>query len=108
MMDHQWLSQCSSDNLLTPPFDRYIHGLANYVVKRRLQPGEVGFSGYSPEFSTLSMRDENEILAMELVREHTTIPVPKLVYRGSGLVSSFYGTPRGTGFARPADGSFYA
>ena len=67
-----------------PPFDRYIHILHDHVVKKRLVPGEVGFDDYKPDLDTLEMRDENEILALELVREHTSIPIPKVVHRGNG------------------------
>lgn len=83
-MDQQWLDQCTEDNMPQPAFDRYIHLLPQHVIKKRLSPGEEGFDGYQPGFSTLELRDENEILALELVREHATIPVPKLIHRGLG------------------------
>jgi hypothetical protein len=72
--------------LIVPPFDRYIHALPNYVVKKRLAPGEVGYEGYEPDLSSLEQRDENEILAMELVRKYTDIRVPKVIHRGDGYV----------------------
>lgn len=51
--DQQWLNQCSEENMPIPAFDRYIHILSQHVVKKRLRPGEVGFQGYQPDFSTL-------------------------------------------------------
>ncbi|KAI9786525.1 MAG: hypothetical protein M1816_007907 [Peltula sp. TS41687] len=68
-----------------PPFDRYIHMLPRHAVKKRLEPGELGYDGYEPDLSTLEMRDENELLAMELVREHTSVPISKLIHRGYGF-----------------------
>lgn len=58
--------------------------LESYVVKKALQPGELGYYGYQPETSTISQRDENEIRTLEIVREYTTIPIPKLIYQGDG------------------------
>jgi hypothetical protein len=83
-MDEIWLKQCCDKNLPIPPFDRYIYMLPNYVVKKRLTPGELGFAEYCPDFSTLASRDENEIRAIELVQEYTNIPTPKLIHQGDG------------------------
>ncbi|KAI9886826.1 MAG: hypothetical protein M1823_001399, partial [Watsoniomyces obsoletus] len=85
MMDQEWLNQCTEDNMPQPAFDRYIHLLPEHVVKKRLGPGEEGYEGWQPNLSTLEMRDENEILALDLVREHTSIPIPKLIHRGVGF-----------------------
>jgi hypothetical protein len=53
-------------------------------VKKRLKPGEVGFDGYQPDLLTISQRDENELRTLEMVRQYTSIPVPKLVHEGDG------------------------
>lgn len=57
--------------------------LEGYVMKKALQPGELGYDGYQPDTSTISQRDENEIRAMGLVREYTNIPVPRLNHQGN-------------------------
>lgn len=67
-----------------PPFDRYIYMLPEHVVKKRLMFSELGYEGYEPEFSTISLRDENEVRTLELVRQYTNIPVPNLIYQGDG------------------------
>lgn len=67
-----------------PPFDRYIYMLSEHVVKKRLTAGELGYDGYKPDFSTSPVRDQNEVRTMELVRQYTNIPVPKLIYQGNG------------------------
>lgn len=82
--DDDWLKPCHPSNLPIPPFDRYIYILENHVIKRPLKPGERGYNGYEPETSTVSQRDENELRTLELVRQYTDIPVPKLVYQGEG------------------------
>jgi hypothetical protein len=64
--DEAWLKQCQPENLPVPPFDRHIYMLPQYVVKKRLQPGELGYYGYQPEFSTIEQRDENEIRVLRL------------------------------------------
>jgi hypothetical protein len=88
-MDTDWLRKCNGDNMPIPPFERYIHILPFHVVKRRLCPGELGYRGCKPDFYTLPLRDDNEISAIELVRRHTDIPVPKLIYRENGLVAKY-------------------
>lgn len=82
--DKEWLDKCQPEALPVPPFDRYIYMLEGYVVKKALQPGELGYDGYEPEISTIALRDENELHALELIRQYTNIPVPKLVYQGDG------------------------
>ena len=67
-MDKHWLDKCRDEDMPIPPFDRYIYMLPEHVVKKRLVQGELGYYGYTPDFSTIQSRDENEILAMELVR----------------------------------------
>jgi hypothetical protein len=89
-MDQQWLDQCLDKCMPVPPFDRYIYILPQHVVKKRLQEGETGFDGYVPELSTLKKRDDNELHAMKLVEEYTSIPVPKLVHAGDGYVILFH------------------
>lgn len=84
--DEEWLEKCHSDALPIPPFDRYVYMLGSCVVKKNLRPGELGFDGYRPDTSTISQRDENEIRTLEIVREYTSIPIPKLIYQGDGQV----------------------
>ncbi|KAJ5573593.1 uncharacterized protein N7459_008020 [Penicillium hispanicum] len=84
LSDKEWLEKCQPDALPVPPFDRYIYMLENHVVKKPLQPGELGYGGYQPEIATISERDQNEIRVLEVVREHTNIPIPKLIYQGDG------------------------
>lgn len=71
-----------------PPFERYIHLLPDHVLKKRLRRDERGYNGYLPDFSTLKMRDDNELLALRLVQEYTNVPVPQLVYEGEESVPS--------------------
>ncbi|RDW87050.1 uncharacterized protein DSM5745_03692 [Aspergillus mulundensis] len=80
--DKIWLEKCKPEALPIPPFDRCVYILKNHVVKKALQPGERGFDGYVPDTATVAQRDVNEIRALELVQEYTTIPVPKLVHEG--------------------------
>lgn len=82
--DKEWLKKCQPEALPVPPFDRYVYMLEDYVVKKRLQPGELGFDGYQPDTCTIAQRDENELHTLELVRQYTNITIPKLIYRGSG------------------------
>lgn len=82
--DEDWLKQCHPGNLPIPPFDRYIYILEKHVIKKPLEPDERGYNGYEPETTTVAQRDENELRALELVREYTAIPVPRLVYQGEG------------------------
>jgi hypothetical protein len=81
-MDNYWLSQCTVENIYMPPLERYIHLLPDHVLKKRLGHHERGFEGYIPDFTTLKLRDDNELAALKLVQEYTDIPVPKLVYEG--------------------------
>ncbi|EEH10684.1 predicted protein [Histoplasma capsulatum G186AR] len=83
--DKEWLKRCRNEHMPFPPFDRYIYLLHEHVVKKRLIPGELGYDGYEPEFSTISLRDENEVRTLELVRQYTNIPVPKLIHQGDGF-----------------------
>ncbi|KAI5855640.1 hypothetical protein BZA05DRAFT_369131 [Tricharina praecox] len=83
MADESWLSLCTPSNIPMPPLERYIHHLPHHILKKRLGPHELGVGGYIPDHSTLKYRDENEVLALELVRNHTNIPVPDLVYMGA-------------------------
>lgn len=82
--DEEWLEKCQPETLPVPPFDRYIYMLEGHVVKKQLKPGELGFDGYQPDLLTLSQRDENELRTLEIVRQYTNIPVPKLVHQGNG------------------------
>lgn len=82
--DQEWLKKCQPESLPVLPFDRYIYMLEHHVVKKALQPGELGYDGYQPEISTIAQRDENELHTLELVRQYTDIPVPKLIYQASG------------------------
>jgi hypothetical protein len=82
--DKEWLEKCHPEHLPVPPFDRYVYMLEGYVVKKSLRPGELGFDGYQPDISTIAQRDENEIRTIEIVRQYTNIPVPKLIYQGNG------------------------
>lgn len=82
--DEEWLRTCRPENLAVPPFDRYVYMLERHVVKKSLKPGELGFNGYEPETPTIAQRDENELRMLEIVRQYTNIPVPKLVYKGEG------------------------
>ncbi|KAJ5808060.1 hypothetical protein N7474_009329 [Penicillium riverlandense] len=59
--------------------------LSQYVLKKRLQPGELGYYGYQPEFSTIEQRNQDDTQVLEVVRQHANIPVPKLVNRGRGF-----------------------
>lgn len=70
-----------------PPFDRYIYMSPSHVIKKRLSLGETGYDGYIPDFATLEARDENEIKALELAREYTNIPVPRVLHQGNGSVA---------------------
>lgn len=85
--DKEWLEKCHPEHLPVPPFDRYVYMLEGHVVKKSLRPGELGFDGYQPDISTIAQRDENEIRTMEIVRQYTNIPVPKLIYQGNGQVN---------------------
>lgn len=84
--DREWLKRCHPEHLPVPPFDRYVYMLEGHVVKKSLRPGELGFDGYQPDISTIAQRDENEIRTIEIVRQYTNIPVPKLIYHGNGQV----------------------
>lgn len=83
-MDKSWLDKCKEEDMPIPHFDRYIYMLPEHVVKKRLLQGEVGYDGYIPHTVTLPSRDENEIKAMDLVREYTDIPIPELIHQGDG------------------------
>lgn len=82
--DKEWLDKCQPEALPVPPFDRYVYMLDSHVVKKGLKPGELGYNGYQPDVLTIPQRDENELRALEIVRQYTNIPVPKLVYEGNG------------------------
>ncbi|PTU16912.1 hypothetical protein P175DRAFT_0505437 [Aspergillus ochraceoroseus IBT 24754] len=58
--------------------------LADHVMKKRLEPGELGFDGYQPDLLTISQNYENELRTLEIVRQYTSIPAPKLVHKGNG------------------------
>ncbi|KAI0465590.1 hypothetical protein F4859DRAFT_500385 [Xylaria cf. heliscus] len=83
--DQEYLGECQEKDMPIPPFDRYIYVLSSHVIKKRLLPGEIGFDGYIPDHATLTARDENELKALELVREHTSIPVPRILHKGKGF-----------------------
>lgn len=85
-MDEQWLIQCLDEKLVHPIRDRRVYVLDNYIIKKRLSHGERGHNGYVPIYSAVKQRDENEILALNLVQEHTSIPVPRVVHSGNGYV----------------------
>jgi len=85
-MDEQWLSQCLDEKLVHPTLDRKVYVLDNYIIKKQLSHGERGHNGYVPIYSAVRQRDENEILALELVQEYTSIPVPRVVHSGNGYV----------------------
>ncbi|KAL4791418.1 hypothetical protein BDV19DRAFT_370593 [Aspergillus venezuelensis] len=59
-----------------------------HVVKKPLVKGGTRYDGYIPDTTIVSARDENEMRVLEVVREYTGIPEPKLVYRGEGQVYS--------------------
>lgn len=82
--DEIWMKKCRPETMPIPPFDRFIYMLPEHVVKKRLVPGELGFDGYEPDYSTIASRDENEVRVLELVRQYTNIPVPKLIHQGDG------------------------
>ena len=82
--DKEWLEKYRPETLPVPPFDRYVYMLESHVVKKRLKPGELGFDGYEPDLLTIAHRDENELRTLEIVRQYTNIPIPKLVYEGNG------------------------
>lgn len=48
--DEAWLKQCQPETLPVPPFDRPIYMLPQYVVKKRLQPGELVMMINNPSF----------------------------------------------------------
>ncbi|WPH01035.1 Hypothetical protein R9X50_00386900 [Acrodontium crateriforme] len=81
----EWLEKCRLESLPVPRFDRYVYMLESHVAKRRLTPGEVAFDGYVPDLLTIAQRDENESRTMDMVRQYTNIPVPKLVHEGNGF-----------------------
>ncbi|KAF8542046.1 hypothetical protein BDD12DRAFT_916387 [Trichophaea hybrida] len=84
-MEKYWLSKCTPQRMPMPPLERYIYVLPENVVKKRLQEHEKGYRGYLPDFTTLKKRDDNELLALELIREHLpnlSVRVPGLVYKG--------------------------
>ncbi|KAI0897406.1 hypothetical protein F4806DRAFT_399650 [Annulohypoxylon nitens] len=83
--DEEYLRDCQDKDMPVPPFDRYIYILPPHVIKKRLSLGETGFDGYIPDFATLTERDENELKALDLVREYTNIPVPRVLYQGKGF-----------------------
>jgi len=85
-MDEQWLSLCLDEGLVHPTLDRRVYVLEKYIIKKQLSHGERGHNGYVPIYSAVKKRDENEILALKLVQEHTSIPVPKVVHSGNGYV----------------------
>lgn len=66
------------------PTIRSIHLHVRGSCREGLQPGELGRDGYQPEISTIAQHDENELHMLELVRQYTNIPVPKLIYQLSG------------------------
>lgn len=84
--DKLWLDRCVEEAMPVPPFDRYIYVLPQHVVKKPLTEGELGYEGYIPETTTVKDRDENEIRAVNVVREYTDVPVPDLVHQGNGYV----------------------
>lgn len=84
----EYLQQFEDKDMPVPPFDRYIYVLPTSVVKKRLSPGQTGLDGYTPDFATLTARDENELKALEMVREHTKIPVPRVLQQGDGSAFS--------------------
>ncbi|XDG07723.1 hypothetical protein ABKA04_007338 [Annulohypoxylon sp. FPYF3050] len=83
--DEGYLRDYREEDMPVPPFDRYIYVLPSHVIKKRLSLGETGFDGYIPDFATLEARDENELKALELVREYTNIPVPRVLHQGKGF-----------------------
>lgn len=85
--DEEYLGECQEKYMPVPPFDRYIYVLPHRVIKKHLSIGETGFNGYIPDFATVSARDDNELKSLELVREHTDIPVPRVLHQGKGLDS---------------------
>lgn len=85
-MDEQWLSQCRDEKLVQPILDRKVYVLDNYIIKKQLSHDERGHNGYVPIYSAVKQRDANEILALKLVQEYTSIPVPKVVHSGNGYV----------------------
>ncbi|KAI4861175.1 hypothetical protein F4820DRAFT_461143 [Hypoxylon rubiginosum] len=83
--DEEYLGECQEKYMPVPPFDRYIYVLPHRVIKKHLSIGETGFNGYIPDFATVSARDDNELKSLELVREHTDIPVPRVLHQGKGF-----------------------
>lgn len=63
--DKEWLEKCQPEALPVPPFDRYIYVVEDDVVKKGLQPGELGYDGYQPGTGTIAQRDENESHTLE-------------------------------------------
>ncbi|CAZ80737.1 unnamed protein product [Tuber melanosporum] len=84
-MDEQWLSHCLDENMTHSAPDRRVYVSENYIIKKRLSRDENGHSGYVPIYSAVRQRDENEILALKLVQEHTSVPVPKVIHSGNGF-----------------------
>jgi Phosphotransferase enzyme family len=86
-MGENWKSLCTEHNKLHPSLLRHCHRVGDKVVKIILQPDERDFYGrLNTQQRILRLRDENSIRAAELIREHTTIPTPKVIDKGEDWV----------------------
>ncbi|CUS15823.1 unnamed protein product [Tuber aestivum] len=84
-MDERWLSKCLDENMTRGTHEREVYTWDKYIIKKRLSRDENGHNGYVPIYSAVQQRDENEILALELVKKYTSVPIPEVVHSGNGF-----------------------
>src|SRR5271170_7495159 len=86
-MKQDWKRLCTEDNKLHPSLVRHCHRVGDNVVKIILGPDEHDFYGrFNSQQRVVRLRDENSILATELVQEHTSISTPKIIDQGEDYV----------------------
>ncbi|KAI9759009.1 MAG: hypothetical protein M4579_002672 [Chaenotheca gracillima] len=90
--DRFWLDQCTIYNRVLTLDDREVFFLTQHVIKMTRVPWEVvdekekiGIFVGEADYEWLVKRDENEVRAINLIRKHTRIPVPRVIHQGFGF-----------------------
>jgi len=80
-----WTKELQTAQQLQPAHRRRVYATDKYVIRVTLKPGELDEFGSTHDYTHTILQDENLVLATNLVKSHTTVPVPAVVHFEEGL-----------------------
>lgn len=81
-----WDKELERARELQPAHRRHVYATEKLVIKVALEPDEPDHFGDTHDVEFTRLLDENHALALSVVEQYTTIPIPKLLHHSEGVL----------------------